>query len=152
MDGANISYDKQMVWDVPTSEDVVWLYCYEICSQCIRALQRIQMVHRSMKNDSNMADKLYLKRGCLVLDDFMVLSLYSLSCIAKQPTTLKQLQPVCCFDSSIRTLSTLVLFQKLHYCLHYYLSLTLSITWIMSTRSGPIRILQIVESARAKSI
>jgi len=42
------------------------------------------MVHRSMGNDSRVADKLYIKRVVLVLEDFLFFSLYSFSCIAKQ--------------------------------------------------------------------
>jgi len=42
------------------------------------------MVHRSMKNDLTLADEVSIKRGCLVLEDFLFFSLYSFSCIAKQ--------------------------------------------------------------------
>ena len=42
------------------------------------------MVHRSMGNDSKVADEVYIKRGCLVSDGFLFFSLYSFSCIAKQ--------------------------------------------------------------------
>jgi len=42
------------------------------------------MVHRSMGNDSRVADEVYIKIGCLVLEEFLVFSLYSFSCIAKQ--------------------------------------------------------------------
>jgi len=42
------------------------------------------MVHWSMENESRAADEVYIKRGCLVLEDFLFLSLYSFSCIAKQ--------------------------------------------------------------------
>jgi len=42
------------------------------------------MVHRSMRNDASVADKVYIKRGCLVLEDFIVFSLRSLCCIAMQ--------------------------------------------------------------------
>jgi len=42
------------------------------------------MVHRSMRDDSRVADEVYIKRGCLVLEDFLFFSLYSFSCIAKQ--------------------------------------------------------------------
>jgi hypothetical protein len=56
------------------------------------------MVHRSMGNDSRMADELYIKRVLLVLEDFLFFSLYSFSCIAKQVTTLKQLRLLSCLD------------------------------------------------------
>ena len=42
------------------------------------------MVHQSMSNDSRVADDMYIKRGCLVLEDFLFFSLYPFSCIAKQ--------------------------------------------------------------------
>ena len=42
------------------------------------------MVHRSMGNDSRVADEVYIKRGCLVLDGFLVFPLYFFSSIAKQ--------------------------------------------------------------------
>ena len=42
------------------------------------------MVHQSIRNDSRMADEVYIKNGCLVLEDFLIFSLYSFSCIAKQ--------------------------------------------------------------------
>jgi len=42
------------------------------------------MVLRSMKDDSRMADEVYIKRGCLVLEDFLFFSLYLFSCMAKQ--------------------------------------------------------------------
>jgi len=42
------------------------------------------MVHQIMGNHSKVADKLYIKRVVLVLEDFLFFSLYSFSCIAKQ--------------------------------------------------------------------
>jgi len=42
------------------------------------------MVHRNMRNDSRVVDEVYIKRGRLVLEDFLFFSLYSFSCIAKQ--------------------------------------------------------------------
>jgi len=56
------------------------------------------MVHRSMRNDSRVADELYIKRVLMVLEDFLLFSLYSFSCIAKQVTTLKQLRLLSCLD------------------------------------------------------
>jgi len=58
------------------------------------------MVHRSMGNDSRVADELYIKRVLMVLEDFLFFSLYSFSCIAKQVTTLKQLRLLSCLVSS----------------------------------------------------
>jgi len=42
------------------------------------------MVHWSMRNDLRVADEVYIKRVCLVLDDFLFFSLYLFSYIAKQ--------------------------------------------------------------------
>jgi len=56
------------------------------------------MVHRSMGNDSRVADELYIKRVLLALGDFLFFSLYLFSCIAKQATTLKQLRLLSCLD------------------------------------------------------
>jgi hypothetical protein len=47
------------------------------------------MVHRSMKNDSRVADGLYIKRVLMALEDFLFFSLYSFRSIAKQVMTLK---------------------------------------------------------------
>jgi len=58
------------------------------------------MVHRSMGNDSRVADELYIKRVLMVLEDFLFFSLYSFSCIAKQVMTLKQLRLLSCHVSS----------------------------------------------------
>jgi len=48
------------------------------------------MVHRRMRNDLRVADKLYIQRVLLVLEDFLFISPYSFSCIARQVTTLKE--------------------------------------------------------------
>jgi hypothetical protein len=56
------------------------------------------MVHRSMRNDSMVADELYIKRVLLALEDFLFFSLYSFSCIAKQVTTLKQFRLLSCLN------------------------------------------------------
>jgi len=68
------------------------------------------MVHRSMRNDSRVADELYLKRVLSALEDFLFFSLYSFSCIAKQVTTLKQLRLLSCLDSLKTNIKPLVLF------------------------------------------
>jgi hypothetical protein len=56
------------------------------------------MVHQSMRNDSRVADELYINRVLLALEDFLFFSLYSFSCIAKQVMTLKQLRLLSCLD------------------------------------------------------
>jgi hypothetical protein len=68
------------------------------------------MVHRSMRNGSRVADKLYIKRVLLALEDFLFFSLYSFSCIAKQVTTLKQLQLLSCLDFLETNFKPFVLF------------------------------------------
>jgi len=40
-----------------------------------------------MRDDSRVVNELYIKRGCLVLEDFLFFSLYSFSCIASNSTT-----------------------------------------------------------------
>jgi len=71
------------------------------------------MVHRSMRNDSRVADEAYIKRGCLVLEDFHFFSLYSFSCIAKQVTTLNQLRSLSCLDFLETNIELLVLFSDI---------------------------------------
>jgi len=57
------------------------------------------MVHQSMKNDLRETYELYIKRRCLVFEDFLFFSLYSFSCIAKQVSTAKQLRLLSCSAS-----------------------------------------------------
>jgi hypothetical protein len=73
------------------------------------------MVHWGMRNDSMVADGLYIKRGCLALVDFLFFSLYSFSCIAKQVTTLKQLRLLTCLDFLKQTSSAFVPFADITY-------------------------------------
>jgi len=56
------------------------------------------MEYLSSRNGSRAADELYIKRVLLAYRDFFFFSLDSLSCIAKQVTTLKQLKLVSCLD------------------------------------------------------
>jgi len=77
---------------------------------CVRSWDKIQTVHRSMRNGSRVADGLYIKRVLLALEDFLFFSLYSFSCIAKQVTTLKQFRLLSCLDSLETNLEPLVLF------------------------------------------
>jgi len=67
------------------------------------------MVHRSMGNDSRVAEELYIKRVLLALEDFLFFSLYSFCCIEKQATTLKQLRLLSCLDFLETNLESLVL-------------------------------------------
>ena len=57
------------------------------------------MIHRSTRNDSRVADELYLKSVLLALEYSHFFSLYSFFCMAKEVMTLKQLRLVSCFDS-----------------------------------------------------
>jgi hypothetical protein len=71
------------------------------------------MVYRSMRNDLRVADELYTKRVLLVLENFLFLSLYLFSCIAKQVTTLKQFRTLSCVDSVEMNIEPLVLFSNI---------------------------------------
>jgi len=71
------------------------------------------MVHWSMRNDSRVADELYIKRVLLVLEDILFFSLYSCSCIAKQVTTLNQLRYLSCPDFLKTNLELLILFSDI---------------------------------------
>jgi len=63
-----------------------------LCWWSVRSWDDIQMVYRSMRDDSRVADELYIKRALLALVGFLFFSVYSFSCIAKQFMTLKQLR------------------------------------------------------------
>jgi hypothetical protein len=56
------------------------------------------MVHQCKRNGLRVADELYIKRGLLGLEDSLLFWLYRFSSIAKQVTTLEQLQLVSCPD------------------------------------------------------
>jgi hypothetical protein len=71
------------------------------------------MVHQCMRNGSQVADKLYIKRVLLALEDFLFFSLYSFSCIAKQVTTLKQLRYLSYFELLETNLEPFVLFSDI---------------------------------------
>jgi hypothetical protein len=58
---------------------------------CVRSWDDFWLVHRSMKDDSKVANELYLKRGCLTSEDFLFFSLYSYSCIPSNSTTLEKI-------------------------------------------------------------
>jgi hypothetical protein len=79
------------------------------------------MVHRSIRNDSMMADGLYIKRVLLALGDFLFFYLYSFSCIAKQVTTLKQHWLLSCLDFLETNIESLARFR--------YHSIVINITY-----------------------
>jgi len=95
---------------------------------CVRSLDEIRMVHRSMEDGSRVADGLYIKRVLLVLEDFLFFSLYSFSCIAKQVTTLKQLRLLSGLDLLETNLEPLVLFYVITCCYQYHLRPTPPVT------------------------
>jgi len=97
--GDIICNDKDVSWQVAKSNSVAQLRQWELCWWCVRSCRNIQMGHPSMRNGSKVADELYIKRGCLGLEDFLFFCLYSFSCIAKQFTTLNQLQLLSWLDS-----------------------------------------------------
>jgi len=67
----------------------------------------IRSVHRSMKDDSKLALEAYIKRDCLVLEDFFFFSLYSFSCIGINSTAMENiLTPCLCPCLSILTSSS----------------------------------------------
>jgi hypothetical protein len=80
-----------------------------------------------MRNDSMVADGLYIKRVLLALGDFLFFSLYSFSCIAKQVTTLKQFRLMSCLDSLETNLEFLAPL-LIHYCYQYHLRSIPSVT------------------------
>ena len=86
------------------------------------------MVYWSMRNGLGVTDELYMKRVLLALEDFFFFSLYSLSCIAKQVTTLEKLRLLSCLDSLEMNIEPLVLFSNAHYCYQYHLRLTQPVT------------------------
>jgi len=91
------------------------------------------MAYRSMMINSTETDKLYIKRGCLVLKNLLFFSLYSFSCIAKRVTTLKQLRFISAFDSADTNFVYPVLITISHFCKHYRLRPNPPITleWVL---------------------
>jgi len=96
-------------WSEVLRHWVIWHGCVvkELCWWCVRSQLDIRMVHQVMRNGSMVVDRLYIKRGCCMLGDFLLLSHYSFSCIAKQVTTLKQVWFCIVLTHSIQTLSAL---------------------------------------------
>jgi len=94
---------------------MMWRGCIDKESSwwCVRSWDGIRMVHQSMGNGSRVADKLNIKGVLLALEDFLLFSLYSFSCIAKQVTTLKQVRLLSCFDSLETHLEPLALFSDI---------------------------------------
>jgi len=81
------------MWHVGTDKMVGWC--------CVRSWGPVQMINRSMRNNSKVVDKLYIKRGCLLLEDFPFFSLYSCSSMTNRYTTFKQHRLMSCLELSI---------------------------------------------------
>jgi len=92
------SFSMIRKWTEVLRRRTMWRGCFdkEMRWWCVRSWDEIRMVHRSMRNGSRVADKLYIKTVLLALEDFLFFSLYSFSCIAKQVMTLKQLRLLSC--------------------------------------------------------
>jgi len=90
---------RGVMWRGNTDQELSWW--------CVRSWEDIRMIHWSMRNDSSVADEVYIKRGYLVLKDFLFFSLHSFSCIAKQVQLWTSLEFGLVLIPSIRTSSTL---------------------------------------------
>jgi hypothetical protein len=98
-DGGNIMwYNKEVVQGVATSDDVGWFHWSGVTGWCVILWDESWMVHRTMSNGSRVPDEVYIKGVLLGRDGFLFFAHYSLSCIAKQVMTLKQLQILSCLD------------------------------------------------------
>jgi hypothetical protein len=82
------------------------------------------MVHWNMENGSRVGDKLYIKRCYLLLENFLFFSLYSMSGIAKQVTTLKQFHLLSLPDSRETNIEPVVLFSVITFCYQYHIHTT----------------------------
>jgi len=85
------------------------------------------MAHRSMRNDSRVADVVYIKIGGLVLEDFLSFSLYSFSCIAKQVRVANSSDPCLVSIPSRGTSNHLHPNTISQYCHQYHLRPTLPV-------------------------
>jgi hypothetical protein len=81
------------------------------------------MLRQYISHDSRVADELYINRMLLALEDFLFFSLHSFTCIAKQFTTLKQLQLLSCLDFLDMNFECIVP------CLRYHIRVT-NITYV----------------------
>jgi len=129
--GGIICYDKEVAWGVATSDDVAWLYWWELCWWGVRSWLDIWMVHRSMGNNSRVADEVYIQRRCLVLEDFLLFALYSFSSIANQVPLWTSFDSCLVLISSIGT-SSFALITISHSSYQYHLRLTPPVTqsWV----------------------
>jgi len=100
----------------------------ELCWWCVKSWEDIRMVHRSMRNDSRVADEVYITRCCLVLEDCLFFSLCSFSCIAKQVRLWNSSDSTLVLIPSKWTLKHLVLIMISHYWHEYHICPILPIT------------------------
>jgi len=119
--GGNNCYDGEVVWGVATSDAAAWLYWYWSSVWRVRSLLAIGMVHRNIRNGSKVADTVYIKTGCLVLEDFLLFSLYFISCMVKQTRLWRRLESCADLTFSIRTFSRLAAITTLYPCYRYHL-------------------------------
>jgi len=100
----------------------------ELCWSGVRSMEDIGMVYWNMRNDSRVVDEVYIKRGCLVLEDFVFFSLYSFTHIVMQGGLSNTSDCCLVLFHSIRTSRSRVLITLSHYCYQYHLHLTPPIT------------------------
>jgi len=75
------------------------------------------MVYWNMRNDLKVVYELYIKRGCLVLENFLFFLSLLILLYSKASMTLKQLQILSCSDFLKQTSSTFVMNMISHYLL-----------------------------------
>jgi len=90
----------------------------KLCWWCIRSCDEIRIIYQCMRNDSRVEDELYIKRVLMAVEDSVIFSLYSVSCMAKKVTTLKQFWLLSCFDSLDTN------FECLCFYFRYYITVT----------------------------
>ena len=90
-----------------------------LCCWGVWSKEDIPMVYWNMRNDSSVVDEVYIKRGCLVLEDFLFFSLYSRCCIAKQARLWNSTDLYLGLSPSIQTSKSLDLITISHYCYQY---------------------------------
>jgi len=71
------------------------------------------MVYRDIRNDSTVADKLFIMIVLLALEGFLFISVYLFSCIAMHVTTWKQLRLLACLESLETDMELFVLFSDI---------------------------------------
>jgi len=111
---------RRMMWHGNTEMELCWWR--------VRSWADIGMVHWHRRNDSRVADEGYIKRGCSMLEDFLVFSLYLFSCITQQVWLWNNFDFGLVLIFSIRTSTRLVLITISYYCYQYHLRQTPPVT------------------------